>query len=663
MGIYALEESFGKEMLEANNRREGPIVKFGEAFLYAKDHIKDNPNYQSELMLTSEIDAFYSNRTNRDPLLRQQFEMARDLLEGFRDQRLPVDQVFDLEKTATYFALVDLCSGYHAARWKNIRFYYNPVTSLLETIPYNAYGGSPTPRPTTRLAGQHLYEYDHIEGPFTNAFFKDPTFYKAYVRALDKISSEEYIDGFFSDIAEQLREKQLIVRRDIPIFQFSEDVIRTNAETIRRSTKAKLPIRVQFDPGEYLAGAIQIHVANTLRLAVQPLAVIDKEENAEYSLREGLTVAAKRSDVLENVALLLPVSAEDAFAEFTEGRFELTYTLFGLSDVHTAPIQLRAQTTKTNLPQRLAEKSDDIFAMEAFEIDKDAATITIKPGKWVFDETVYVPPDYTVLAGPDVTVDLRNGASLISYSPLRWTGTAERPVSFQSEDGTGGGIAVVTASGQSLLSHVRIYNLAAPAEGAWAALGALTTYESPIQIIDCHFEVSRSEDLVNIIRSDFTIERAKFLKTQADALDVDFGDGTIRDCAFARVGNDAIDVSGARVTVDGCTAEVIGDKALSIGEASEALISDIKLRDCRFGVVTKDLSKVTAKEVEITGAEVAIVACQKKPEYGPASIEIEQLRTERSHARTLLERGSWAIIDGQRYDGVVLNVAAMIYGE
>ena len=32
MGIYALEESFSKEMLEAHARREGPIVRFSERF-------------------------------------------------------------------------------------------------------------------------------------------------------------------------------------------------------------------------------------------------------------------------------------------------------------------------------------------------------------------------------------------------------------------------------------------------------------------------------------------------------------------------------------------------------------------------------------------------------------------------------------------------------
>lgn len=667
MGIYALEESFSPEMLEANHRREGPIVKFNEAFLYAKDHIQDNPDFQSELVFTADVDAFYSSKTASDPVLRQQFEMARDLLEGFRNQRIPVDQAFDLGKTATYFALIDLCSAYHATRWKNIRFYYNPATSLLEPIPYNAYTSSSPmdgpPKPTEQLGGQFKYDYSHIEGPWMNAFFKDPTFYGAYVRELDRISRPEFIDAFFSDIEEPLSQKLLIIQRGDPFFQFSEETIRTNAETIRRSTRVKLPIRVQFDPGELSAGAPRLHIANTLRLAIRPIAVVDKENNTKHPFKEDLIVAAKRGDVLNNVALLLPESARESFAEYADGRFAVAYSVLGLSDEHTSPILRRRQVATTNLPQRLAEKSKEIFELNAFEADEGTKAITIKTGKWLFDETVYVPPGYVLLAGPGVTIDLRNGASLISYSPLRLTGTIEQPVVIQSEDGTGGGVAVVSAGEQSILEHVWIHNLAGPLEGAWTTTGALTTYESPIHIADCRFSVGRSEDLVNIIRSNFIIERSKFLGTQSDALDVDFGDGTVRDCTFERIGNDAIDVSGARVTIDNCGAEGIGDKALSIGEASEAQVNDIELRDCRYGVVSKDLSTVTAKRVTISGAEVAIVACQKKPEYGPASITIEQLRTERTPEQMWIEKGSWAIIDGHRHNGVRLNVAAVIYGE
>ncbi len=124
-----------------------------------------------------------------------------------------------------------------------------------------------------------------------------------------------------------------------------------------------------------------------------------------------------------------------------------------------------------------------------------------------------------------------------------------------------------------------------------------------------------------------------------------------------------MDLSGSHVTVERCRITRAGDKALSAGENSNVRLRDFEATDCRFGVVSKDLSTVTAEDVTIRRSEVALAAYQKKPEYGPASITIENLRTEETPELLMIEKGCWINLDGHESRGISLAVARGIYGE
>ena len=53
----------------------------------------------------------------------------------------PLEDVFDLNKTALFFALNDLARVRHSYHWHNQRFYYNYENKKLEFIAYDCYAG------------------------------------------------------------------------------------------------------------------------------------------------------------------------------------------------------------------------------------------------------------------------------------------------------------------------------------------------------------------------------------------------------------------------------------------------------------------------------------------------------------------------------------------
>ena len=90
------------------------------------------------------VDSFQTSKTLTDPVLSKQYRIAFNLLEAFRNRKLSARRVFDIKKMAIFMALCDLLGGHHALIANNFRFYYNPVTSKLEPIPFDLHPGIPS---------------------------------------------------------------------------------------------------------------------------------------------------------------------------------------------------------------------------------------------------------------------------------------------------------------------------------------------------------------------------------------------------------------------------------------------------------------------------------------------------------------------------------------
>ena len=660
IGIHALEESFSKELLAASRRRDGPILRFDESYLMNGDP----PAVQADAYYSADVDSFGSNRLAHDPVFLHQFEVARDLLEGVRDQRLTIGQAFNLERTATYFALLDLCEAHHAARWKNIRFYYDPVAARLEPIPYNAYSAASAETafivPTYQITGRRNYGLAYVPD-WMNCFFEDPGFYRAYVRELDRMSDPGFVPTFLAEIDGALQRNLRIVQRDDPRFAFSDEYLNLNARHIHNNVRPRIPIRVRHDPDA--GGRPRLLVANNLWLVIELESIVDVETRQSYPFPEGSTIGPKRSDVLVDAGIALPDEARLPFADFRDGRFALTYRVLGLDTAYAAPVQTHREDPVMGLVELASRASEKAPALEWLHFDEGSRIVEVEAGTWRLDRTLFIPAGFTVEMGPGTTIELHDGASLISWSPLRLTGTADSPVVIRAaEGGSAGGVAVIGAAATSTLEHVQFIRLGEPRAGSWTTTGAVTFDESPVTISDCLFEGGRSEDQLNVVRTSFTVERTELVEAAGDAIDVDFGEGTIRLCRFVRPGNDALDVSGTRVSVSECRIEAAGDKGLSVGEASQAQVEDLAISDSRYGLVSKDLSTLDARRVTIAGGEIGVAVFQKKPEYGPASAVLNDVRIVGAGEATVVGKGSWIVQDGRRHDGTKLGIAQRLYG-
>ena len=98
--------------------------------------------------------------------------------------------------------------------------------------------------------------------------------------------------------------------------------------------------------------------------------------------------------------------------------------------------------------------------------------------------------------------------------------------------------------------HVVFDGLSNSRKGGWTLPGAVTFYESPVSLSNIKFINNHSEDALNIIRAEFTLEDAVFRNIFSDALDSDFSHGVIKNVSFLNCGNDALDASGSTINVE-----------------------------------------------------------------------------------------------------------------
>jgi hypothetical protein len=291
--------------------------------------------------------------------------------------------------------------------------------------------------------------------------------------------------------------------------------------------------------------------------------------------------------------------------------------------------------------------------LETFEfVRQDGGTVTFEGESVSLDRCLFVPQGKKLVLNAGQTIDLSNGAVIFCRDAIEVNGTADNPVKIISTDGTGDGVVVLQANsslGRSTVNYLICDNLDFVENGIYFLTGCVTFYESDVDFYGCGFLNSKSEDGLNVIRSDMTARYCTFYNACQDAFDSDFCTGLFENCHFELIGNDAFDVSTSDYAVKNCTFRDIHDKCLSIGENSTATIDGINADTAQAIIGAKDMSTVYASNLVGKDIFIGYLAYQKKPEFGHSYAAIENMAlTGAKDFDYLIEAGEAYFLDGER---------------
>jgi len=164
-GVYYLEEHFSKELLEAQGRREGPIVRFDESAMwdtwfqhgFHKTGWLSPELWSATSFFVAEAGAFGEGTLQKNGALEQRLQralaQARDLqrlavstmdayparsAQALRQlEGKTVEDVFAADKLGKWLAIYTLFRGFHGLAWHQYRFYHDPVLDRLEPIVFD----------------------------------------------------------------------------------------------------------------------------------------------------------------------------------------------------------------------------------------------------------------------------------------------------------------------------------------------------------------------------------------------------------------------------------------------------------------------------------------------------------------------------------------------
>ncbi|OLE54649.1 MAG: hypothetical protein AUG51_07280 [Acidobacteria bacterium 13_1_20CM_3_53_8] len=685
-GRLALEEHFSKELLESQGRRESVIIRLDESNFWRLRE-QNMPRDMAGDYDFVPIDAFQDSVVARSPVLSQQRENAVRLLDAFRRGVLKPSQVFDPDALGGMIAIAEAWSAVHALDWRNVRFYYNPVTARLEPI---AYDGKVL---IEQLTPERIVDN---RAAFTRALLADSAVERAHRQMLHQLADSPRERALTDSLNDRQNEILAVLRRHYPLLRpLPLNDVAVRARGILAREVAGEPDRFRDWKPEHLLWAQY----------VQP----SKAGSEAY-----MEVASRIPEALSILSVAWKSASNGTFTDATGGNRAMPVDLKPMAPVDDArpwwwtrtsalkrplssppervhvplvpppadpgvQLVIRARRSSNGqeftllaprgyepLTQPLVPAGDVTIALaEQPFLRLNGTTLSVARGSWKVTRLLTVPAGLTLAIGAGTTLTFAPGTGIVSHGPVDFRGTREAPVVLRptGAETTWAGLVVLTPGGESCLQHVSINGTSGFTLPGWHLPAGVTFYEAAVRLHNVAFSRNRTEDALNLVHSPFEIRDVSFADTYSDALDLDSSDGTIERLAFDNIGwlggGDALDLSGSRVTLDGFRGTRIVDKAVDLGELSQLTARNVEVTDAGAGAVAKDGSHLFLSGARFDGVREGLMTYVKKPEYGSPGLTAIDVTIKHAQTQTVAQTGSSLVLNGKRIATQIVDVKKM----
>lgn len=571
-------------------------------------------------------------------------KLANELIEGFLNGENQFEEVFNVKKLADFLALKNIFSN---SCDDKTYFLYNVESKLLEPffVNFSCLG---------KMA-------KNVEKPKIN----DISFITTYASALDKVSEIEIYNDLIMDNKELKKEISFINSYDTKTI-FDIDILNVNQRIIEKSLDASLLVSSEIISVDNKK--MELTVSNT---SIFPLTILSLNYNPKKEITPINPTNQLLSGHKDTLIIDLPRSFENLFVSKKSKKtgfklykhiydLNISYKISGLGKEYFTSISPYQQKTEM-VEEDLFRIKSTVENFDNIIINEKDKSISFTKKEITISRPLIIPKGFTFAVNSGTKIDIIDGGKIISHAPLNFKGTKKQPIEIFSSDKKGQGIIVLSEGKQSNLEHVTFDYLTNPNHGYWSVSGAVTFYESPVNLNYVTVSNNRCEDALNIVRTNFEMKNCALSNTQSDAFDGDFVTGTISASMFDNLGNDAIDISGSNIKIINVQISNAGDKGLSAGENSQMTINNVLITSSEIAVAGKDLSIVIIKDLEVSNTKLGFTAFQKKPEFGPSNISVSGLKMEGVEMDYLIENTSSLIVDGVKIE-TSQNVKDRMYG-
>ncbi len=155
--------------------------------------------------------------------------------------------------------------------------------------------------------------------------------------------------------------------------------------------------------------------------------------------------------------------------------------------------------------------------------------------------------------------------------------------------------------------------------------GCLSLINMSVKNISIESDGSNCEDAVNFINVKGSVDEINIKNSFSDGLDVDYSELSINKIVVSKSKNDCVDFSSGKYELNNLNLESCGDKALSVGEKSILTLNNIIGKSATMGIASKDSSIVYANNIIFKDTGTCVAAYNKKQEFNGGFIKINNM--------------------------------------
>ena len=164
--------------------------------------------------------------------------------------------------------------------------------------------------------------------------------------------------------------------------------------------------------------------------------------------------------------------------------------------------------------------------------------------------------------------------------------------------------------------------------------GCLSLINLEVKNVSIFAENSSCEDTVNLINVNGHLSNINIKNSFSDGLDVDFSEVEIDSIKVDTSQNDCIDFSAGNYELNSLDLKNCGDKALSVGEKSFLTLNKIIAKNATIGIASKDSSIVKINDAYLKNLKTCVAAYNKKQEFNGGFIQMKNMNCENYYRET-----------------------------
>ena len=555
---------------------------------------------------------------------------------------LSLDQhrILDIKSFAAMAAFIDLTTTYHFDNRHNWILYYDNYLEKFFPIIWDTSGWFTVDVPrdnvniiTSELLSSLYHNYDFIREKYS-------VLKSFYLNRLDDFNSQlqesidlanEFIDrnGYTFSLGKHLLKKKAALE-SVEIFKDNVDVrIKLINEyflgkIIPGNYKyALLDKKIRFSvSGNKMINKIVVKLKREAPLGHVRISYKQGEKTLVHNIDDRVSMHEKQISIQLNILANAKYSSihQGTKLEFIEATYDVELDAIDNSNIESLSFTFDNLKNEDLL-------IDQVESLPQLAFDEGISQIIaqsdkIKTIKWsgikYIDGLTIIEDNLIIEAGTQLFFS--KDASLKILAKITAIGSAEQPIIIQAQDSNipwGAFVLKGDKANGSVFKHTIF-------KGGSGYKGKLFEYTAMLSIHDvddvliedsAFYDSKITDDMVHIIYADVKFLNTKFVRSNADALDVDISTVVVENCQFINSGNDSIDLMTAKAVVINTTFIDSLDKGVSIGEGSKLLAVNNLFEGNEIGVQSKDNSQAFIYDTTFNKNKKAVDAYHKNWRY------------------------------------------------